>query len=544
MRFSLAVLAVSLCGVFASPALARDLAYVVDLNDYRFLQDLPRDRRMSAMVSELESAGFEVTFDRNPTLGQLRAAAFALETAVLADSDRVVVILRGHLMGDAADTWLLGQEVRQPDKFDIGSKGVPLNIFRTTLGAASGRAVLALIDDPRPLDTAGGLRATALTVPDIQGVTTLAGDSAAVQRAVSGLLQAGATTGEIAADVPAVRLGGFVSDRVPFTAQDGQGGASDTDLGQIAYWSAVRDIGTTEALLAYLNRYPQGLFAADARRQIAGIEADRENRLKSAELALGLNRDSRRDIQRDLALLGYDPRGIDGVFGPATRRAIIAWQTDEGFDAHGYLDRDQRALMQEAALRRAAELEEEARRRRQIEEARDRAFWQETGARRTEAGFRQYLREFPDGLFADIARDELEDIEAARRSEMDARERAAWDDARGVNTVAAYRSFLTNYPEGVFAEAAKTRIDELTEESRDAEMREQYIRVERSVAGNGAARLLIEGRLAGLGLDPGDVDGNFTPETRRAIRRFQRARDLDVTGFVDQPTMVQLLLGR
>ena len=40
------------------------------------------------------------------------------------------------------------------------------------------------------------------------------------------------------------------------------------------------------------------------------------------------------------------------------------------------------------------------------------------------------------------------------------------------------------------------------------------------------------------------ADGTFDADTRRAIRRFQRSRDLPVTGYVTQATMVHLLTVR
>ena len=42
-----------------------------------------------------------------------------------------------------------------------------------------------------------------------------------------------------------------------------------------------------------------------------------------------------RDLQLDLRAMGHDPGAIDGVFGPLTRRALIAWQLeliDLGYD--------------------------------------------------------------------------------------------------------------------------------------------------------------------------------------------------------------------
>lgn len=59
------------------------------------------------------------------------------------------------------------------------------------------------------------------------------------------------------------------------------------------------------------------------------------------ETALGLNRTARREIQRRLSLLGYDTRGIDGVFGPGSRRAITKWQTDNSIPPTGYFNGQQ-----------------------------------------------------------------------------------------------------------------------------------------------------------------------------------------------------------
>ena len=52
---------------------------------------------------------------------------------------------------------------------------------------------------------------------------------------------------------------------------------------------------------------------------------------------------------------------------------------------------------------------------------------------------------------------------------------------------------------------------------------------------------MIERQLRALGLEPGAVDGRFDRDTRRALRRFQRANELPVTGFVTRSTIVRLL---
>ncbi len=73
-----------------------------------------------------------------------------------------------------------------------------------------------------------------------------------------------------------------------------------------------------------------------------------------------LGRHGRIDVQRRLALAGFDPSGFDGTFGPRTRGAIADFQTAWGFPATGYLeaavyaDLNQRTEHAFQALRRQA----------------------------------------------------------------------------------------------------------------------------------------------------------------------------------------------
>ena len=62
------------------------------------------------------------------------------------------------------------------------------------------------------------------------------------------------------------------------------------------------------------------------------------------ESLLDLTRAERLDVQQRLARLGYD-NARDGTFGAGTRRAIAAWQGDEGLAVTGYLTADQVRLI-------------------------------------------------------------------------------------------------------------------------------------------------------------------------------------------------------
>jgi peptidoglycan hydrolase-like protein with peptidoglycan-binding domain len=63
------------------------------------------------------------------------------------------------------------------------------------------------------------------------------------------------------------------------------------------------------------------------------------------ESLLDLTRSERVDMQVRLTRLGYDTARTDGTFGPGTRRAIAAWQGDEGLAVTGYLTADQVRLI-------------------------------------------------------------------------------------------------------------------------------------------------------------------------------------------------------
>ena len=56
------------------------------------------------------------------------------------------------------------------------------------------------------------------------------------------------------------------------------------------------------------------------------------------EEGLGLDRAARRQIQQGLQAGGFDPGGMDGLFGPRTRAAIRGWQSVRGARSTGYLD--------------------------------------------------------------------------------------------------------------------------------------------------------------------------------------------------------------
>ena len=111
------------------------------------------------------------------------------------------------------------------------------------------------------------------------------------------------------------------------------------------------------------------------------------------------------------------------------------------------------------------------------------------------------------------------------------------------NTAQSYRDYLAQFPSGVFVDEASARIEALQAESRDGADRARAEATENALGLPALARSLIEKRLEALGFNPGETDGVFDNRTRRAIRRFQTSRNQPATGYLDQAAVVALLAG-
>ena len=536
----------SAAALFVLPAMAETTALLIANEDYDSVSDVRRGDEPADAVRALETAGAQVFASEEVEGAELRQALTRFSARAL-ESDRLLVVLSGRFVHSMTETYFLPTDIRPQPLASLSTTALPLSTVMAYLAEAPGSAVLVLATDETSGDFGPLLQIGlgALQIP--QGVTVVSGEPRPAARFVNRTLASagadileGARRNQLTVAGYAPRDRAFLEEVAETEPDRAPVEDSAARIRQdIQAWRRADSIGTADAYRDYIDANPQGQFVRMAENRIAALEDTPEARAERAEQALDLNREQRREIQRALTLLGFNTRGIDGIFGRGTRGAITSWQRDSGFPETGFFDREQLIRLDAQAERRAAELQAEAERRQAEELAADRAFWEETGALGDEAGFRAYLNRYPDGEYAEIARDELEDIERAKRRQADAVDRQLWNEARMENTLQAYRDYLELRPNGAFREEAEAQIARLEEERSD--QRQAAIAAENALNLSPSARRSIEQRLAALELRPGQIDGVFDRDTRRAIRRYQNARNLPRTGYLNERVVVLLL---
>ncbi|MEJ6390279.1 peptidoglycan-binding domain-containing protein [Gymnodinialimonas ulvae] len=558
MRANLIALTTGLFAGLAPLAAAADTALLIVNDRYRDAQNLREGAAIAGLRAPLEAVGFDVITVEDGTGEALRDGLDQLLAAE--ETGRVLIAATGHFARARSDSWLLGRDVDEPTLANVGGDGISLAVLMEVAASAPGRSVVLLGMERRRITLGDGLGAGIGRIEPPQGVSVVTGSPEDVADfARDAVLLPGADLVRAVDAAQNLRSFGFLSPDVAFLPADvavevtpsepeaepqvaAPSAPSAPSADETALWEAAVELNTVGAYRAYVERYPSGAHVAEARAQIDALEADPTAQARAAEDALNLSREQRQQIQRSLSILDYDTRGIDGIFGSGTRAAIRAWQTANARPVSGFLDAGQINTLGDQAAIRTAELEEEARIAAEERRRADQAYWQVTGQGARIDGVRDYLERFPDGLHADTAQGILDAEQARVRAEAEARDRAAWDVAQAADTVQAYRAYIEGNPDGAFHDQARARMNQINGNAVPSDAQITQLQAQEDALNiPPVTRSLIEQRLTALQLEPGRIDGRFDESTRRAIRRYQRARGLDVTGYLNEPTLVRLL---
>lgn len=539
-----------IAALISNGAFAAGDALVIGNSQYDAIQTFFGAARMNVAAEALRNKGLDVTEIQDASSDEMRLG-FADFLEELEDTDSpIIVLLAGAFVHGSGGAYLLpvgDQDVAGAAQ--VLTRAFPLDAALTVLERYPGRGFLVLGETPVDLELGAFLKSGAGQFDVPTGVTVIRGPATdIVHFATQELTNEDRLVVRSASEYGLEVQGYAPRDHVVLRSNE----VVMRDVAPLpkvdpkadeAAWALAQKADDAEGYQTYLDGFAEGAFASAARQRLKAINTEPHYAQRRAEEALALGRDARRKIQRDLTILGYDPRGIDGIFGPGSRKAIGKWQETAGASPTTYLTGGQIATLDQAAEQRASELEQEAEKRRVSQVKADHALWADVTAQGSEASIRNYLAQYPDGQHTGEAKKLLRAIEKQRGGRAAAADQRAWSEARNSDTVASLRGYLEARPEGAFAAEAQARIAELQRLSKEEHIREQALSEEQALGLNPVARKLAEARLAKLKMNPGKVDGVFDQQTRNAIRRYQKAHGLRVSGFLDEQTVVQLLAG-
>lgn len=473
-NFTKSLAAGLVCVVMGQSALAKDVAlFVANVDASR-----SENRELNRIEAAYRDDGYSVISGRDLRADEMAEVLREFENESRS-ADRLVIHFTGDLIPSKTNVRLRPADLRSGSIVAVDYAAASIDLLYELLAHRPGRSALIIATEQTdPI----GLIDHGPHIP--QGILVLTGTPDRLNPAIKDAFLNGTDAANLSAR-KGVFATGFVSD-IPLSENSAIASArpstsSDDALVEMRFWREATQNGSREALEGYITRYPRGLFLgeANARLKALGPKVAPE---KLIEDALKLTRNDRRNLQRNLTLLGFNTRGVDGIFGRGSRTAVSNWQKSEGFRQTGYLDRAQiRVLNAAAAAKEQADREQR--------DKDDLAFWQINGADGSEAGLRTYLINFPDGLFAAQAKQALAKIDAEKKQ----------------NDTSA------------------------------------LLAKENSLGLNRQTRTLAEQRLAGLGFNTGRVDGTFDAQTRKAISQFQQQAQMPVTGFLDERTVTRLV---
>jgi peptidoglycan hydrolase-like protein with peptidoglycan-binding domain len=473
----------------ALPAFADDAALLMGVDRYDDFRRVSGATDVLNASDELRDAGYEVATLSNGSARDMRRLAETLAEEALG-AERLVVALSGRFATDGTRTWFLAEDAQTPTPFGLQG-AISVDTVLDVLARTPGQAVLVLGYDQDGFSSFGSYLREGVGNLDVpQGVTLIYGEPDRITGVLTDAVAvAGGDVMAYVRDNRRLNMLGFQPQSLimqPATATaEYTSPTLPTIEPSLRAWNNAQEANTADSYRDFIFDNPGSPYAAEARRRLDQIESDPIRLAEIAEDALNLSRNERRAIQRNLTLLDFNTRGVDGIFGPGSRGAIRNWQQNNGFPQTSYLTTEQINRIDAQASRRAAEIAAEEEQAREEALALDRDYWEETGARGTPAGYQAYLERYPEGIFASEARDRLAAVEEQSNDAAKARE-----DALNINPV---------------------------------------------------LRRLIENRLRQLGFNPGAVDGRFDRDTRRAIAQYQRQGNLPATGYLDQATLARLL---
>ena len=169
----------------------------------------------------------------------------------------------------------------------------------------------------------------------------------------------------------------------------------------------------------------------------------------------------------------------------------------------------------------------------------------------TPQALEDFLREYPDGLFASIARDTIEALGKGKKETVSTLDDVFWETVRESVMADDFQLYLDSFPNGTHRDLAQARIDALkqaaaiqgfvmedgqTYSSRESLQKAALDKVEELPV------MFVQFGLVALGFPIADPNGIVDAQTRRAIRAYQASIGVTQTGQLTPRQTVDVVL--
>lgn len=199
-------------------------------------------------------------------------------------------------------------------------------------------------------------------------------------------------------------------------------------------WQMAIDENKLDGYKGYLEKYPEGVHASEAAEKLKTLKEEARVMELAKDEATWINAEQVNTIDEYKKYLGTYPEG-----------------------RHAQEAKDKLKAMGEDTLSREDKI---------LLLAKDEALWMRTREKGTIKAYEEYLKQYPEGRHSEYAKktvESLKDLEVEKKMLEKARDEVSWKVAVATNTLAAYEEYLKLYPNGIYAAQAKKKVDELKE---------------------------------------------------------------------------------
>ncbi len=343
-----------------------------------------------------------------------------------------------------------------------------------------------------------------------------------------------------------------VTPTAPTAAEPAAAPTSAIAPAEIALWQAVKDSQNARDYEAYLEAYPNGIFAPLARARVGSLDAEAERRsADQANMAEFEFWNAIKDGGSAADYQAYMERFPEGNFVPLAKARMAAAERAEAEAAERRRIAAEKAAKEqtaaEAAQRLAAEL----------------GYWNSVKDSANPADYDAYLQRYPDGDFAALARNRKAEVErqaatasaerkrqaeedaarkaaerkvvedaARREAERSAAERALWDAVKTSANPVDYKAYLQQYPAGTYATLAQVRLASAerkvaaAEAERKRQAAEEAKRKEEERKAQQETQTALLTAPSQTAVVPSEEEILADPEVRQAITKFYNKRKI------------------